>query len=204
MFKDFFLSGGEIERLLKIRIKTLHQRVFTGDSAYAFGNTILPFVDQYAPLDAFAILMVSMWSVQIGIRLAATVVREHWELWLELIQRAEADPRFGKVLPATEQLFLFVAPKKKGPPHVEAGLMTEASKFDRKEDVRAISIHMILHRLRTNSRLYGVDLPANLTVQLGDPRHAQWRREIDEYRKFSAARAKAKERKASGRAKETA
>jgi hypothetical protein len=202
MLQDRILSREEFLRLLQIRGTTLDWRVFKGEISLAFGCPINAHVNEYLPLDAVAVMMTSMLSRELGMKVAAAVVRESWDIWLRLVQAAESDPRLYKEpLPANDQQFLALGLKNGGPPKVTAGLMAYClEQLNGYANIRGIAIQAVLRQLRTNARIYKVALPDRFTVSPLDPEHPAWLAEVAAYQKLAHARfkdkAKAKRAKA--------
>jgi len=202
MLQDKIFNSADFLRLLQYTRGTLDTRTSKGEVAYAFGCPINAHLNEYLPMDAVAIALTSMLSVGIGMKAAAAVVREDWEKWLELVQRAERRPKFGQtILPPLDRLFLIVAVDDDRLT-VEAGKMQEAmSALDRGSyaNIYGVPIHRVLHALRTNARLYKVDLPARFAVQPDDPSYEQWRAEIAAYQKLARARSRPRPRARPGK-----
>jgi len=198
MLQDKVFTNTEFLRLLGYTRGTLDTRTAKGEVAYAFGCPINAHMNEYLPLDAVAIMLTSMLSVGLGMKNAATVVREHWEEWLELVQHAERDPRlYHTIIPPTEQFYILAGKTEDDRLIVGTGAMGESmSKLGGGVYVEpfpfGVSICRVLHQLRTNAREYKVDLPKRFAVQPDDPNHKQWRAEIATYQKLAAARFKAK------------
>jgi hypothetical protein len=230
MLQDRMLGRDEFLRLLQMRGTTLDWRLFKGEISLAFGCRINAVFNEYLPLDAVAVMLTSMLSRELdggsrGLRIAAAVVRETWDLWLKLVMAAESDARLYKnePLPANEQQYLVLGLKEGAPPKVVAGLMAapppprpagrSGDQGDRQQPdclsqladyplIRGISIQAVLRQLRANARIYKVDLPDRLT----DPDFPKWCEEIAAYQKLANMRfkAKTKAKRAKARRKELA
>jgi len=195
MLQERTFGREEFLRLLQITGPTLDKRAFKREIAFAFGCEINAHMNEYLLMDAVAIMLTSMLSVGIGMKDAATVVREHWEEWLRLVQSSERDP--GTIVPPTDQLYILAGKTQDGRLIVGTGTMGEAmSKLGGGTYVDpfpfGVSIHRVLHQLRTNARNYKIDIPARFAVQTDDSNYVQWRAEITAYQKLAHARFNAK------------
>jgi hypothetical protein len=212
MLQDRILDREEFLRLLQIRGVTLDQRVFKGEISFAFGCPVNAHLNEYLPLDAFAVLMTSMLTPEIGQKAAAELVRETWpgpQGWLRAVQLAETDPKLHTQaeIPPEDELFLTLGVEPSLPPLAVVGTLLNCQRrLSAYRIIRGISIQKVLRQLWKNSRLYKVPLPVRLTPPLDDPNLAQWWREIEAYQKLANMRFKAKRKakKAGARAKEIA
>jgi hypothetical protein len=166
------------------------------DIAYAFGLERPARQNEYLAPDLFAEMLTSHLAVGTGRKTAAGIVREHWRLWLSLVQDAEADPQlYTLARPAPEQHFLLVGLKSSGHPRVAGGLMFDALSAlsgDAYASHFGVSIERCLRLLRGNARRAKIALPPRLTVPIDHPDHQKWLDEINDYRQAAHARFEAK------------
>ena len=181
------LSAAEFLGLLMLTASTMRGRVHTGDGAFAFGLKRNAKRDVYLVLDALAWLMASLFETEIGVKPAAEVIRICWDAWLRALQVVESVPPDTEI-PADYQMFIAVGVSKGKPGRIEVGPKHEVEAKLADFEVRSLNIHRALRQLRANSREAGVPLPEKLTIPFDDPHHAEWRREIDAYRKLGEMR----------------
>jgi len=193
------ISRSDFLRLVGVKSSTLDQRVLTGEAAFALGCHRPAHVGEYLVLDAVAMLVASMLNCFAGLDLkaAAGLVREHWQGWLTLVTKAER--------PMTEGSQLFFAitwlSLEPGLSHRryrvamgEAHEIMAALAGDSIYTVNSISMHRVLHHLRSNAELAKpkIILPQRLTIAPHEAGYENWRVEIRAYQERAEARFKAK------------
>lgn len=209
MLQDRIFDSGEFLRLLQITRNTLDSRTAKAEVAYAFGCPINAHMNEYLPLDAFAVLMTSKLSKQVGLKVAAAAVREKWELWLPAVETMERDKRLYQTIdgtpgtdfvaiPVQAQQFFAFGMRDGSPPKYAVGPVVDCyTDLGDLPPAGIIQIHDVLRQLKRNSWLYEVDLPKKLAVSPDDP-------EIAAYQTLAARRFQAKAKAKMAKAKEMA
>jgi hypothetical protein len=182
-------------RLLIFGSSRFDQRTALGQVALALGCEKPAHAGWYLFLDALAVMLTSMLTAYgLELKPAADAVRKHWKAWLDLVTRAEREP-----LPENSELFFAVATMFDGSYRVEVGKTQEILAALRGANqslhtVHFMSIHRVLHQLRTNAQLAKpkIVLPERFTIAEGEPGHEAWWADIAAYQERAGSRFKAK------------
>jgi hypothetical protein len=182
LLRDRLFGREEFLRWLGVTGTTFDWKLFQREFTLGLGCPTTAVVNQYLSVDAIAVLLCSMLSGLLGLKpkVAATVVREAWDLWLVLAETAESRPDIER--------YLAVGMLPDRPLKVAAGSMADCEAHLRGYPfVRRMPIQLVLHQLRINADTYKVDnLPDRFT-----PSPIDWR-EIEAYRKVAILRFKAR------------
>jgi len=194
------ISRSDFLRLVGVKSSTLDQRVLTSEAAFALGCQRPAHVGEYHPLDPVAMLLASMLNCFAGLelRVAADMVREHWDAWLALVTKAERYPTPDHPDQFFAVAWLSLEPGLGHRRHRvvmgEAHEIAAALAGDSVYTANFVSMHRVLHQLRINAQIARppIALPDRFTIAPNEPGYENWRAEIRAYQERAEARFQAR------------
>jgi hypothetical protein len=193
---DAFLTGKQFCAVAPVERANLDQLRRRKQLPMAFGRDAPIAVDRYRPLDAAAFAFGNAITPTCGRKLAAAIIREFWDVWLDGIRLWEWWPRReGEKPPA---IIFFVG--KRLIPRREAYFVTTGTFEDVIEDLNGLpdarspapATHVIigdvLAGLRSRARAAGIDLSAPFFPPPDHPDQAGLRRILSGIQEMSALR----------------
>jgi hypothetical protein len=180
-------------RVLGMHPNAWNQRSYQGETALAFGLAKPGHMNEYGPLDLVAVALTQMItnSIKIDMKVAAGLVRKHWQEWLDGLARAERS-----TAAASNKRCFFVVATNSDKTKVFAAidvLQKAIDKVDGPDMVPfCLPLQLVLNKLRAAAKAAKVDLPKLLTPDPDTEAYDEWLEAIEEHRQAARMKAKAK------------
>ena len=189
---------GEWLRLLQMNPNTFNQRQHKGEISLALGLSRPAHMNEYGPLDAFAVVLTNTLARRgkVDLKTATEVVRAHWLDWLKgvaIAERAKGASKSEEICLALGATFdglqtSFGASAGVGPRSVAVDMVVRSGDHS---TIYVVELKQVLSELRANAAEAGVELPKMLTpAPPAAEEFEQWLAQIEQHRQYAATKAK--------------